>query len=391
MSKKNIDDLRQDLVDQLAKVSGLTEKEAKKELLQQLEHKLQKEVAQRLKQAEESIKLQANEKAKEILVDTMFHGATDYVAEYTISVIRLKDQDIKSKIIGREGRNLRAFERATGVDRDLDEAPDQVRLSCFDSVRREIARVALEKLIKDGRIQPTRIEEVVKQVKADINKIIQKEGEDLCYRVGAFNIPIDIIKLLGRFKYRFSYGQNMIKHTIEETQMGVKLASELGADVDTVRLGCLLHDLGKTIPEPGSHVQLGVELAKKHQFPQPVIDCIAQHHEDEPFTSLEAIVVYIVDALSGARPGARRDDYNEYINRLQKLETIAKNFPGVVEAYAIQAGREVRVIVSPEKLSDEETTILASKIKDQVESELTYPGTVTVNVIRELRATAVAQ
>jgi ribonuclease Y len=273
----------------------------------------------------------------------------------------------------------------------LDESPGSVRLSSFDSVRREVARQALKRLIADGRIQPSRIEEYVERARTDIEKVMFEEGKKLCHAVGAYNVPRELIAYLGRFKYRSSYGQNMIAHTLEETKIGIKLAKEVGANADTVRLGCLLHDIGKVVTdEEGSHVELGVKLLKKFNMPQTVIDCVAQHHEDTPFTSQEAIVVYIADAISGARPGARYENYDEYVKRLESLEQIALDQKGVQEAYAIQAGRELRVIVNHQKLSDEESVVLADKIRDRIKNEMTYPGTVTVNVIREVRSQAVA-
>ncbi len=320
----------------------------------------------------------------------MYHGATDYVAEYTISTVKLPNEDIKGRIIGKDGRNIRTFEKVTGVDLDMDESPGEVRLSSFDPVRREIARVALERLIKDGRIQPTRIEEYVARAKRDIDKVIFEEGKKLCHAVGAYQVPRELMALLGRFKYRTSYGQNMIAHTLEETKIGMKLAQEIGANVDVVRLGCLFHDIGKVINEEGSHVELGVKVLKKYRIDPRVIATVAQHHEDEEFSSIESVIVYIADAISGSRPGARYENYEEYVKRLQSIEEIAKKHAGVADAYAIQAGREVRVIVDPQQLSDDDIVKLAHDIKTEIQKTMTYPGTVTVNVIRETRATDVA-
>ncbi|MCA9369055.1 HDIG domain-containing protein, partial [Candidatus Woesebacteria bacterium] len=298
----------------------------------------------------------------------------------------------KGKIIGKAGRNINAFEHRTGVDLDLDMSPTEVRLSCFDPVRREIARRSLEKLIKDGRIQPTRIEEVVGKVEKEVDKILLEAGKKLCHDVGVYNLPVDLMRMLGKFKYRFSYGQNLISHTLEETKIGIKIAHELGVDVNTVKMGCLLHDIGKVSEEvEGSHVELGIKIAKRFNLPQPVIDCIAQHHEDEPFTGPEQMVVYIADAISGARPGARYENYDEYVKRLQQLEEIAMQYPAVKQAYAIQAGREVRVLLEPEKSKDNDVTVLSTKIRDEIKEKVTYPGTVTVTVIRELRGQEVAK
>lgn len=377
---------------QLEGVSKLTQEEAKSMLLAELDKQLAGEMAKRIREAEEKAKEEAAERAREILVEAMRHGATDYVAEYTVSTVRLPDEEIKGRIIGKEGRNIRSFEQQTGVDVDLDETPGEVRLSSFDPVRREIARVALQRLIADGRIQPSRIEEFVEKAKREIEQTMFEEGKKLCHSVGVYNLPRDLIQMLGRFKYRFSYGQNMIAHTLEETKMGVSLAHELGANVDTVRLGCLLHDLGKVVTdEEGSHVELGVKLLKKYQIPQAVINCVQEHHEDVPISSVESAIVYVADAISGSRPGARYEDYEEYVKRLQKLEELAKSFAGVKEAFAIQAGREIRVLVSPDKLSDAATEKIAHDLKLKIEQEMTYPGTVKVTVIREVRAEDVAK
>lgn len=383
---------RKELTEKLSKIGKFTIDEAKTELLRQVDKDLDDEIAKKIRAAAQRIKQEADEKAREILVDAMRHGAVDITAEYTISVVKLPDEETKGRIIGQGGRNIRSFEHATGVDVDLDETPGAIRLSSFDSVRREIARIALEKLLRDGRIQPTRIEEIVAKTKEEVDKIMLEEGKKLADSVKAYSIPTELLQILGRFKYRFSYGQNMILHTMEETKIGIAIAQELGADVDTVRLGCLFHDIGKVVTdEEGNHIELGVKLLKKFEFPEQVIDCVAQHHEDEPFTSIESVIVYIADAISGSRPGARYEDYEEYATRLKKLERIAMEFPGVKEAYAIQAGREIRVITKPEEITDSATTRLAHDIAQKIEAEMTYPGTVTVNVIREVRASGVAR
>lgn len=348
-------------------------------------------MAQLIRQREEEAKNEADERVKDILVDAMKHGATDYVPEYTVSTVTLPSEEAKGKIIGKSGRNIHTFERYTGVDVDLDTSPTEVRLSCFDPVRREIAKIALERLVKDGRIQPTRIEEVVDKVRSELDKVMFEAGKKLCHDVGVYNLPTDLMRMLGKFKYRFSYGQNLIVHTLEETRLGIKLAHELKVDVNVVKLGCLLHDIGKVSEEAdGSHVELGVKIAQKFGLPKPVIDCIAQHHEDEPFSGPEQMLVYIADAISGARPGARYENYDEYVQRLQKLEAIATAYPVVKQAYAIQAGREVRVILEPEKSKDDDVQVLAMKIRDEIKNTLTYPGTVTVTVLREVRTQQVA-
>lgn len=389
--KDKIKQLKISLEEKLESVAGLTRDEAKQELFDALNRKLAQEMAQFIRQKEEEAEAEAQEKTKEILMDVMVHGATDYVPEYTVSVVQLPSEDSKGKIIGKSGRNINAFEHRTGVDVDLDASPTEVRLSCFDPVRREIARISLERLIKDGRIQPSRIEEVVAKVEKEIDKITLEEGKKLCHAVKVFNLPPDLMRMLGRFKYRFSYGQNLIAHTLEETKMGIKLAHELKLDVNTVKLGCLLHDIGKVSQEEeGSHVELGVKIAKRFNMPQGVIDCIAQHHEDEPFTGAEQMAVYIVDAMSGARPGARYENYEEYVQRLTQLEDIAMAYEQVKQAYAIQAGREVRVLLDPEKSKDNDVKVLSLKIRDEIKEKVTYPGTVTVTVMRETRGQQVA-
>lgn len=383
---EKIEEIRKQEVNRLERIAGLTKDEAKELIFKRLEKDLAQSMAKKIKDAEDKASEEAERKAREILVNAMQKGATDYVVEHTISQIKLDDEEMKGRVIGKEGRNIRAFEQATGVDVDLDEE-NIIRLSSFDPVRREIAQVALKKLIADGRIQPARIEEVVKTTRQNIEKIIYEEGRKLAHKVGVYNLPSDKIALLGKFKYRFSYGQNMIAHTLEETKIGIALAEEVGADVNVVRLGCLLHDIGKVVTdEEGSHVKIGTELLKKNGMPQAVIDCVAQHHGDIPFTSIEAMIVNIADSISGARPGARFEDYQKYIERLSELEEIAKEFKGVKEAYAFQAGRELRVAVSPEEIDDAQCQVLAYKIKKKIEEKVSFPGQVKVTVIRELRA-----
>lgn len=389
--KDEVESLKKRLVDKLEDVGSLTREEARSQILKAVERRSVKDIALKIQEAEEKAREEADDKAREILIEAMKYGATDYVAEFSVSTVEIPSEDIKGRLIGKEGRNIRAFERATGVDLDLDETPGAVRLSSFDSVRREVAKQALTRLIADGRIQPSRIEEYVERAQKDLEKVMFEEGKKLCHAVGAYNVPRELIAYLGRFKYRSSYGQNMIAHTLEETKIGIGLAHEVGAEVDTVRLGCLLHDIGKVVTdEEGNHVELGVKLLKKYNMPQAVIDCVAQHHEDTPFTSKEAVLVYIADAISGARPGARYENYDEYVKRLEGLEKIATDFKGVKEAYAIQAGRELRVMIDPKQLTDEEAIVLAEKIRDRIKNEMTYPGSVTVNVLREIRAQAVA-
>ncbi len=383
--KEKLQKTKDNLEELLEKVSSLTAQEAKRELLELIEQKEVATVAKIIREREEEALKTADKKAQEILVESMRHGVLDYIAEYTVSVVKITDEDVKGRIIGKEGRNIRAFEQATGVDVDLDEE-GIIRLSSFDQVRREVARRALEKLIKDTRIQPFRIEEIVSQTKAEVEKIMFEEGERLAHEAGVYNLSKEILSVLGRFKFRTSYGQNLIVHTLEDTKIGVHIAAEIGADVNIVKLGCLFHDIGKVIEGEGSHVNLGVEFLKKHNIPEAIINCVAEHHEDKPFSSVESVIVHIADAISGARPGARYEDIGEYAKRLTQMEEIAKKFDGVQDAYAFEAGRELRVIINPGALSDEETTVLAAKIRDEVSKVLAVPGEIKVTAIREFRA-----
>ena len=383
--KEKLDEQKKKYEEKLERVSAISAADAKKELLEEVEQREVRTVAKIIREKEDEAKLSADKKAREILVDSMRHGATNYIAEYTVSVVKIADEDIKGRIIGKEGRNIRAFEQATGVDVDLDEE-GVIRLSSFDQVRREVARRSLEKLIKDTRIQPFRIEEIVLETKKEVEKVMLEEGEKLAHEVGVFNLSRDILAVLGRFKFRTSYGQNLVVHTLEETKIGVHIAHEIGADVNIVRLGCLFHDIGKVVEGDGSHVKLGVELLKKFNIPQPIIDCVAQHHEDTPFTSVESVIVHIADAISGARPGARYEDVEEYAKRLTQMEEIAKKYDGVDDAYAFEAGREIRVIINPGILNDEETTLVAAKIRDEISKSQAVPGEIKVTAIREFRA-----
>ncbi|OGH11831.1 MAG: ribonuclease Y [Candidatus Levybacteria bacterium RIFCSPHIGHO2_01_FULL_36_15] len=379
--------LREEYIKKLEQVTSLSRDQARNILLEELGNELKGDVAKIIKESEDEAKTSAHRKAQEILVDAMKHGALDYIAEYTISTIKIPDEDIKGRIIGKEGRNIRAFENTTGVDVDLDEE-GIIRLSSFDPVRREVARRALDVLIKDTRIQPVRIEEVVVQTRKEVEAIILEEGEKLVHAVGVYNLNADLVALLGRFKFRTSFGQNLIVHTLEETKIGAQIAHEVGASVDVVKLGCLFHDIGKIVSDKeGSHVKLGADLLSKYKMPREVVNCVLEHHEDKPFSSIESVIVYIADAISGARPGARHEDYEEYLKRLREMEEIAKGFNGVEDAYAFEAGRELRVIINPGKLDDIETTILAKQIKDEIDKKLIIPGVVRVTAIREFRVT----
>jgi ribonuclease Y len=378
---------RDEYIGKLAKVAKMTPDEAKKALLDEVQTDLTAEIAKKIRLAEEKIKEEAAERAREILLDAMKHGATGYVAEYTVSSVTVPNEDAKGRIIGAGGRNIRAFEKEAGVEIEIDET-NEIRLSSFDSVRREIAKRALEILIKDARIQPSRIEEVIKQVKAQMEDVLLEEGKKICHECGVFNLPVELMRLIGRFRFRTSYGQNLGIHTIEETKMGVAIAEEIGANADVVRLGCLLHDVGKIVTnEEGNHVELGVNLLKKYGMPKDVIACVAEHHEDKPFSSNESVIVWMADAISGSRPGARYEPHEDYVKRMTKIEDVAKGFPGIDSVYAFQAGRDVRVIVNPDEVDDDKLTVLAHDIARKLEKEAEYAGQIKVSVIREVRAT----
>ncbi len=384
---EQLEKIRKDLIVKLEKSSGMSQDDAQKILLENVEKDLASEISKKIKEAEEQIKLEVDKKARETIAEAMLSGVTDYVAEFTTSQVQLPDEEMKGRIIGKEGRNVRTFEQVTGVDLLMDENPGILIISSFDPVRREIARVSLERLIQDGRIQPQRIEEIVEKTREDVEKIMFKAGEELAHDAGVYNLPRELIEYLGRFKYRYSYGQNMLQHTLEETRIGVALAKELGANANVVRLGCLLHDIGKVVSEDeGTHVEKGVQLAKKFGMPEEVTNCIAEHHEDKPFSSTESIICYIADAISGARPGARREDVEGYIKRIEDIEKIATSYEGVEKAFAVSSGREVRVIVYPEKISDDELPKLTHDIAEQIAKEVMVPGQVKVTAIREVRA-----
>ncbi len=352
------------------------------------------DLAKRLEQAEQEFKLKASELAQDIVIDAMLHGATDYVAEYTVSTITLTSDSVKGSIIGQGGRNIAAFEKATGVEIELEEG-NSLRLSSFDSLRREIARRSLEILIKDGRITPTRIEEVVAHTKLQLDMILVDEGKKICSACGVYNLDPDLVKIIGRYRFRFSYGQNLGIHTIEETKIGVHIAQELGLSavgIEHVRLGCLLHDIGKVVTEEeGTHVQLGVELLKKYGLPESVINAVAEHHEDKAFSSSVSRIVWVADAISGSRPGARYEPHDAYVKRMQIIEEIAKSFPGVSEVFAFQAGRDVRVMVRPDEVSDSDLTILVAKIRERLEKEAQYAGQIKITAVREVRATDITK
>ncbi len=385
----SVDDIYRKQLDKLEAISGLDVEKAKKLVISSTEKKMVSWIAKKIEEAKDEIRQKEEEITKEIIVDNIRHGLTDYVAEYTVSTISLPDETVKGKIIGREGRNIRAFEKATGVELELDETND-IRISSFDSTRREIARLSLEKLVKDGRIQPLKIEQIVAQTKTEIDKILINEGKRICQEVGAFNLPIDLMKEIGKYKFRFSYGQNLAKHTIEATKIALGIAYELKADINTVRLGALLHDIGKVVADQeGTHIDLGIDLLRKYKISDKIINCVAEHHEDKEFSSVESVIVYIGDAASGARPGARYEVHEEYLKRMKNIEEVAKAFPGVTSVAAYQAGREVVVIVEPSMVSDSESEVLSQNIAEKLEEEAKWAGQIKVTVIRELRVNSI--
>ena len=386
--EKKVDELEQKGVQELERISGLTSDQAKDELLRSVEDDVKVDVARMYKELENRAKEEAGKKAKEYVVNAIQKCAVDHVAETTISVVQLPSDEMKGRIIGREGRNIRTLETLTGVDLIIDDTPEAVVLSAFDPIRREIARVALEKLIVDGRIHPARIEEMVEKAKKEVETQIREDGENAAMDVGVHGIHPELLKLLGRMKFRSSYGQNALKHSIEVAQLSGILAGEIGVDVRMAKRAGLLHDIGKSIDHEveGSHIQIGVDLCKKYKESAVVINTVASHHGDVEPESLVACIVQAADAISAARPGARRETLETYTNRLKQLEDITNEFKGVDKSFAIQAGREIRVMVVPEQVTDADMVLLARDISKQIEAELEYPGQIKVNVIRESRA-----
>jgi len=386
--------LQNDYVAKLEKITGLSKDIAKVEMLKELQKVYADETAEAIEKYRQELEVEKDKIAKEMLVTSMLHGATDYTAEYSVSTVTLPSDSVKGSIIGREGKNIAAFEKAAGVEIEIDET-NIIRLSSFDSMRREIAKRSMEFLIKDARITPTRIEEVVSHTKQQMEAVLVDEGRKICTACGIFNLHPDLVKIIGRFRFRFSYGQNLGIHTIEETKIGVQIAHELKMseeNVNFVRLGCLLHDIGKVVTdEEGTHVQLGVQLLKKYDMPEKILNAVSEHHEDKPFSDNVSRVVWTADAISGSRPGARYELHETYVKRIDQIEEIAKTFPEVADVYAFQAGRDVRILVKPEMISDSEMTILVSKIRQKLEKEAQYVGQIKVTAIREVRATDITK
>ena len=392
-AQEEVNLLKKSQMEVLERISGLTQEEAKAYLLKNIESEVRHEAAMKIKEIEAQCKEEADQYAREIISIAIQRCAADHAAEATVSVVPLPNDEMKGRIIGREGRNIRTLETITGVDLIIDDTPEAITVSSFDPVRREIARVALEKLIADGRIHPTRIEDMVEKARREVDHVIKQEGERATFETGIHSLHPELVKLLGRQKYRTSYGQNVLNHSIEVAHIAGLLASELGEDVALAKRAGLLHDLGKSVDHEmeGSHVQLGVELARKYKENQGVIHAIEAHHGDVEPQTVIACLVQAADAISAARPGARRENVENYIRRLEKLEELTGSYPGVDKAYAIQAGREVRIMVKPEEVSEDSMVLLARELAKKIEAELEYPGQIKINVIRETKAVEYAK
>ncbi|RJO62037.1 ribonuclease Y [candidate division WS5 bacterium] len=391
--KNELRDIRKKQLAALEKISKLTQEKAKEKLLEIVEKDYKKDVLDFIKKIEAEKKEEADKRAREILSTTIQKIAGDMTSETTVTAVTLPSDEMKGRIIGREGRNIQAIERATGCDIIVDDTPETIVISGFDPVRRHVAKRALESLLKDGRIHPTRIEEAVQKAQKEIDKEIKEAGEQAVYKTGVAGLPSDLVKVLGRLKFRTSYGQNVLQHSMECSYLAGALASELGANVNTAKKAALIHDIGKAVDQEieGSHAAIGRDIAKKFGMDETIINAIEAHHEEVEFKSIEAILVQVADTISGGRPGARRDTLEAYIKRLEELENIANSFEGVEKSFAIQAGREVRVLVSPEELDDLKSEKLAKEIATKIEKDLKYPGQIKVNVIREKRITEFAK
>ena len=388
-----VDSLYEKGIQELEKISGLTSEQAKEYLLKSVEEDVKHDTAKLIKELENKAKEEADKKARDLVVTAIQRCAADHVAETTVSVVQLPNDEMKGRIIGREGRNIRTLETLTGVELIIDDTPEAVVLSGFDPIRREVARIALERLIVDGRIHPARIEEMVEKAQKEVENNMREEGESACLEVGIHGIHPELVKLLGRMKFRTSYGQNALKHSIEVAQLSGLLASELGVDVRLAKRAGLLHDIGKSVDHDmeGTHVQLGADLCRKYKESAVVINAVESHHGDTEPTNLISCIVQAADTISAARPGARRETLETYTNRLKQLEDITNSFKGVDKSFAIQAGREVRIMVIPEQVSDDDMVLLARDISKRIEDELEYPGQIKVNVIRESRVTGYAK
>ena len=378
----------QEIVTELEKISGMTQAEAKEQLASEVELEARQDMMRIIHRIEEEARVEGERRARELIADAIQRVASDHVSEITVSSVPLPSDDMKGRIIGRNGRNIRAFEHAAGVDVIVDDTPEAVTISCFDSVRREVARRAMEKLVLDGRIHPAHIEKIVDQAREDVDKVIAEAGEQAAFEAGVPGLKPEITKKLGRLKFRTSYGQNQLDHAVESAKLATVIASELGAEIEVAKMGGLLHDIGKTMDHDveGTHAMLGAEFCRRHGVQEIVVNAIASHHHEAEQESVEAVIVETADAISGARPGARRESLEDYLKRVRALEEVANSFEGVAESYALQAGREIRVIVKPEDIDDLEATRLARTVAKQIEEGMNYPGQIKVTVIRETRA-----
>jgi ribonuclease Y len=383
-----IEQYREQIISELETISGMSKDEAKSRLLEEVEREARGDMVRVIRRIEEEAQLEGERKARELIADAIQRVASEHVSEITVSVVPLPSDEMKGRIIGRNGRNIRAFEQAAGVDVIVDDTPEAVTISCFDSVRREVARRSMERLVVDGRIHPAHIEKIVEQVHKEVEKLIAEAGEQAAYDAGVHGLKPEVLKKLGRLKYRTSYGQNQLAHAVETAQLSAVIASELGADVELAKAGGLLHDIGKAMDHEveGTHASIGADFCRRHGVSEGVVNIIGAHHREMAQESVEAVIVEAADAISGARPGARRESLEEYIKRVRALEDIANSFKGVAESYALQAGREIRVIVQPEDIDDLDSLRLARDVANKIEEGMSYPGQIKVTVIRETRA-----